>query len=74
MQSQEIQKKIEPATPGTSEDGHEADIECFCWAYDGQILITGSKDTNMKAWDVTEDYRLIETLFGHKVRMMHTTL
>ena len=68
IEQESLRKKIEIATPGTSEEGHEADIECFCWAYEGAMLITGSKDANMKVWDVEEDFRLVETLFGHKVR------
>ena len=56
----------------SSVGGHESDIECMCWAHDGTTLITGSKDTNVKAWSVSlapnsqSLLALTETITGHK--------
>ena len=36
----------------TNKNGHEGQVECICWLYDGSILLTGGKDSTIKVWDV----------------------
>lgn len=55
---------------GENPSQHESDIECLAWAYQGSTLLTGSKDTNIKVWDVNRGYSLLETIFGHKSTVM----
>lgn len=61
----------------TAVGAHESDVECMCWTHDGSTLITGSKDTNIKAWAVAAGasgrqqqqqptLTLLETITGHK--------
>eukprot|EP00753_Platysulcus_tardus_P020405 PLAT8027.1.p2 GENE.PLAT8027.1~~PLAT8027.1.p2 ORF type:complete len:756 (+),score=425.52 PLAT8027.1:37-2304(+) len=52
------------------DDAHEGDVECLEWAFDGTTLLSGGKDTNVKIWDSNSDFRLLETLFGHKAAVL----
>lgn len=39
----------------TTKDGHEGEVECMQWLYDGSILLTGGKDSTIKVWDVENE-------------------
>ena len=62
-----VVKKIEAET---SRDAHTSDVLCCEWAYDGTSLLTGSKDSDVKVWDTTNDYKLLETIVGHKASVL----
>ena len=50
---------------------HESDVCCVEFLFDGAVLITGSKDTTIKAWDaVGEQFALIETMSGAATSVM----
>jgi WD40 repeat protein len=71
--AEQTTKRIEtapPAVSGTSyAEGHESDIETFAWAY-GCVLITGSRDNNIKCWNALRDFKEMETIFGHKAAVL----
>lgn len=48
------------------DDAHEGDVLCFEWAMDGTSLLSGGKDSDIKIWDVLNDWKLLETIVGHK--------
>ena len=60
----------------TNKNGHEGQVECICWLYDGSILLTGGKDSTIKVWDVENrqilllfiiiSFAFIETIAAHK--------
>ncbi|KAG9402441.1 hypothetical protein AC1031_007055 [Aphanomyces cochlioides] len=56
------------------ENNHESDVTCACWMYGGLVLVTGSKDSNIKLWmrDATHSYEwtCVETITGHKAPLM----
>lgn len=62
-----VVKKIEAET---SRDAHTSDVLCCEWAFDGTSLLTGSKDSDVKVWDTTNDYKLLETIVGHKASVL----
>ena len=54
-------------------DAHTSDVLCFEWACDGTSLLTGSKDSDVKVWDVNNDFKLLETIVGHKASVLSIT-
>ena len=71
--AEQTTKRIEtapPAVSGTSyAEGHESDVETFAWAY-GCILITGGRDSNIKCWNGLQNFKEMETIFGHKAAVL----
>lgn len=64
-----------PAVSGTSyHQGHESDVEVLVWAYGGTCLLSGSKDSNIKVWDVQNGFKELETIFGHKATVLALTI
>eukprot|EP01133_Synstelium_polycarpum_P007208 gene7208-8372_t len=51
-------------------DAHESKVECLHWLFDGVTLVSGSKDSNIKAWDALNGFKLLETLNGHKAPVL----
>ena len=49
---------------------HTAQVECLCWAYGGDVLITGSKDNTIRLWDATNNYQHLEVLTSHKAAVL----
>jgi len=54
----------------TMREFHSSDVLCFTWACDGTSLLTGSKDSDVKVWDVQNNYALLETIVGHKASVL----
>ncbi|GKT36749.1 hypothetical protein ADUPG1_009655, partial [Aduncisulcus paluster] len=54
------------------ESAHDSAVKCALWIFEGRILLTGSKDTTIKAWDTTglaaerPKLEFVETLSQHK--------
>lgn len=66
----DVPRKIEPIT---NSDAHESDVLCCLWLFDGEILVTGSRDTNIKIWDVSRGFECLETMYGHKAAILTLT-
>ena len=49
---------------------HTGQVECLCWAYDGAILVTGSKDNSIRLWNSASKYEFLEVLVGHKAPVL----
>lgn len=50
--------------------GHESDVLCCCWLFEGRVLVTGGKDANVVVWDMDKGMKCIETLYGHKAPVL----
>lgn len=47
-------------SPETAPDvAHESTVQCAEWAFEGAVLVTGSKDTNIKIWCETRSVDLL---------------
>ena len=58
---------------GKDKESHNDMIECGCWTHEGETFVTGSRDNDLKAWDVElKDGQLkcLETIFGHKAAVL----
>ena len=49
---------------------HTNQIECICWGYNGDIMLTGSKDNSIRIWNSGSKYEFLENLTGHKAPVL----
>ena len=49
---------------------HTSQIECISWGYDGNIMLTGSKDNSIRIWNSSSKYEFLENLTGHKAPVL----
>ena len=58
---------------GKDKESHNDMIECGCWTHEGETFVTGSRDNDLKAWDVEPkdgQLKCLETIFGHKAAVL----
>ena len=51
------------------QDYHTSDVECMKYCFDGNYLISGSRDNSIKIWDAKNGYSYME-LNGHKAPVL----
>lgn len=61
---------IKRISPHQDPDAHESNVECLTWICDGTALVSGGKDANIKVWDYLKNFKLLETITGHKASVM----
>jgi len=58
---------------GKDKTSHNDLIECGCWTHEGETFVTGSRDNDLKAWDIdlkSGKLNCLETIFGHKAAVL----
>lgn len=50
----------------TDPSANEGEVTCLCWLYNGTILATGGRDSTIRLWDVSGNFRYLETISAHK--------
>ena len=71
----DVEKGVEVSQVKIGKDraSHNDMIECGCWTHEGETFVTGSRDNDLKAWDIeTKGGKLncLETIFGHKAAVL----
>ena len=65
----EVDKTL-PLRQEMGQDYHTSDVECVKYCFDGNYLISGSRDNSIKIWDAKNGYSYMETLNGHKAPVL----